>query len=144
MSFSIDANLLIYASDRDSPHFQKATAFLSQAVADPEIMYITWPTVFAYLRIATHPGVFEKPLPPQVALQNIDSLLEARNTRTIGEGDDFWAAYTKQNADQVIRGNLVPDAQLAALLLSNGVKRLFTRDRDFLKFPDLEVIDPFE
>lgn len=77
-----------------------------------------------------------------MAVKNIDSLLEARSTRIIGEGEDVWAAYKKQNAAQVIRGNIVADAQLAGLLLSNGVKRIFILERDFLKFPDLEVIDP--
>jgi len=38
--------------------------------------------------------------------------------------------------------NLVPDAHLAALLRHHGVKRLYTHDRDFLKFPFLDVRDP--
>lgn len=43
-----------------------------------------------------------------------------------------------------VRGNLVPDAHLAALLRQRGVPRLYTIDRDFRKFDFLEVIDPFE
>ena len=40
------------------------------------------------------------------------------------------------------RGNLVPDAHLAAPLRSHGVRTVYTHDRDFLKFPFLQVVDP--
>jgi hypothetical protein len=43
----------------------------------------------------------------------------------------------------VIRGNLVPDAQLAAILFQHGVRTLYTRDRDFRKFAFFDVRDPF-
>jgi predicted nucleic acid-binding protein len=42
-----------------------------------------------------------------------------------------------------VRGNLVPDAHLAALLKQHGVRKLHTRDGDFRKFPFLDVRDPF-
>jgi predicted nucleic acid-binding protein len=42
-----------------------------------------------------------------------------------------------------VRGNLVPDAHLAALLRQHGVRRLYTADTDFHRFPFLEVSDPF-
>jgi predicted nucleic acid-binding protein len=41
-----------------------------------------------------------------------------------------------------VRGNLVPDAHLAALLKQHGVRTLYTRDGDFRKFPFLDVRDP--
>lgn len=43
-----------------------------------------------------------------------------------------------------VRGNLVPDAHLAALLLQHGVRRLYTVDRDFRKLYFHDVADPFE
>jgi predicted nucleic acid-binding protein len=42
-----------------------------------------------------------------------------------------------------VRGNLVPDAHLAAILKQHGVRTLFTRDTDFRKFPFLDLRDPF-
>jgi len=42
-----------------------------------------------------------------------------------------------------LRGNLVPDAHLAAILFQHGVRTLYTADRDFLKFQSLDVEDPF-
>lgn len=45
--------------------------------------------------------------------------------------------------DQVIRGKLVPDAHLATILRQNGVRTLYTSDRDFRRFDFLDVRDPF-
>jgi len=41
-----------------------------------------------------------------------------------------------------VRGNLVPDAHLAAVLRQHGVVTLYTHDRDFRKFDFLRAIDP--
>jgi hypothetical protein len=62
----------------------------------------------------------------------------------LSEGEGFLEVYPVVTARFPVRGNLVPDAHLAALLLQHGVRRLYTEDRDFRKFDFLEVVDPFE
>ena len=64
--------------------------------------------------------------------------------RVLSEGEAFLDTYRGVTARFPVRGNLVPDAHLAALLLQNGVRRLYTLDRDYRKFDFLEIIDPFE
>ena len=142
MSYSIDANILIYASDRDSKLYQKATEFLSNCLNDSQPLYLCWPTVFAYLRISTHPSIFVSPLSPQEAVQNIKSL-QAPQVRFIGEGENFWEHYEQSCDGLNVRDNLVPDAHIAALMREHVIRRIYSLDRDFLKFPFLEVIDPF-
>lgn len=142
MSYSVDVNILLYASDRDSPLHREAAQFLSRCAVRPELFCLAWPTVMAYLRIATHPSVFSAPLSPGEAEANVESLLAQPRVRVLGEGPGFWPAYRALTAAP-IRGNLVPDAHLAAVLLEHGVHLLYSRDRDFLKFPTLRVEDPF-
>ena len=142
MSYSVDANILLYASDRSSPWHARASEFLAGCVVRPELFCLAWPALMAYLRVATHPGIFSSPLSPAEAEANVDSLLGLPRVRVLGEGDGFWPAF-RALTDAPVRGNLVPDAHLAALLLEHGVERLYTRDRDFLKFPTLKVEDPF-
>ena len=60
-----------------------------------------------------------------------------------GGGEGFLEIYREVTAHFPVRGNLVPDAHLAALLRQHGVRRLYTVDRDFRKFNFLEVADPF-
>lgn len=142
MSYSVDVNILLYASDRESPWHSAATDFLASCVVRPELFCICWPTLMAYLRIATHPGIFADPLAPRQAESNVDALLALPRVKVLGEGESFWSSY-RAVSEAPIRGNLVPDAHVAALLLEHGVQVLYSRDRDFLKFPSLTVEDPF-
>jgi hypothetical protein len=143
MSFSFDVNILLYASDNSSPYFEKARSFIELCTTQQEVFYLGWPTVMSYLRIATHPGVFDHPLSPKEAMVNIESLLSVPHARLLSEEEGFWESYRATTSEVPTRGNLVPDAQLAALLRHHGVKTLYTNDRDFLKFSFLDVRNPF-
>ncbi len=106
-------------------------------------MYLFWPVVIAYLRIATHPAVFEHPLSAEAATGNIESLLALPHVRSPGEDDGFWETYRLVTAGVVVRGNLVPDAHLVALMRQHGVGTIWSHDRDFRKFEGITVLDPF-
>lgn len=142
MSYSIDANLLIYASDEFSPHQEKASEFLQARAEDPDLLCMTWPTLMAYQRIVTHPSIFRNPVSPEEAWENVTSLLELPRCRIITEEGDFCADYRAATQGIVTRGNLVPNAHIATILRQHGVKRIYTADTDFRKFNFLEVVNP--
>jgi toxin-antitoxin system PIN domain toxin len=142
MSFAIDVNILLYASDTGSPHFERANSFIESCIAQKEVFSVAWPTVMSYLRISTHPSVFDHPLSPNEAMTNVETLLNLPHARFLSEDEGFWTVYRAVTSELPIRGNLVPDAHLAALLRYHGVKTLYSHDRDFLKFPFLDVRDP--
>ena len=144
MSFSIDANVLLYASDRASQFHEPAVAFLEQACRETEIFCVSWLTVMSYVRIATHGRIFRTPLSPAQAMSNIDGLLRQSNVRTIGEREGFLNTYRSLTGRLSAHGNLVPDAHLATILRQNEVSTLYTHDRDFRRFRFLAVKDPFE
>jgi len=143
VSYALDANLLLYASDASSAFHERAADFLRRCAEGPELFYLPWPVVMAYLRIATHPAIFERPLSPEVASGNIESLLARPHVRPVGELDEFWPVYRQATDTLVTRGNLVPDAHLVALLLQHGVRTLWTHDRDFRRFEGIRALDPF-
>ena len=142
MSFAIDVNILLYASDTTHPDHARARQFLERCVRRGEVFYLTWPTIMAYLRIATHPSIFDRPLSHTEAARNMESLLACPHVRVLREEDRFWSIYRATTDEVPTRGNLVPDAHVAALLRQHGVKVIQTRDRDFLKFGFLKVADP--
>lgn len=144
MSCAIDVNVLLYASDRSSPFGKRAAAFLSECAAGTEVVYLAWPTIFSYLRIATHAGVFANPLTPDEARANVNNLLGLPHVRTLSEEEGFWNVYCDVARLLPVRDNLVPDAHLAALLRQHGVTRLYTNDDDFRRFTFLALINPFE
>ncbi len=142
MSATVDANILVYASNRADPVHEAARALVERLAEGPELVYLFWPTIVGFLRIATHPGILPRPLAPSEATENISQLLARPHVRAPGEGDSFWRVY-RAAAGPHARGNAVPDAHLAALMLQHGVGVIYTRDRDFRRFAGIEARDPF-
>jgi hypothetical protein len=143
MSYSLDVNLLLYASDRSYERHDAARRFLDSCAEGPELLFLAWPTLMAYLRIATHPSIFVAPLSPDEAFDNVNALLAMPHARAVSELDGFADAYKQVTDGLVVRGNLVPDAHVAAILFQHGVRTLYSSDRDFRKFATLDVRDPF-
>lgn len=143
MSFALDTNILLYASDSGSTHHEKARSFLETCMSQSELFCLGWPTVMGYLRISTHASIFGTPLTPDEAMANIRALLDLPHTRFLSEEEGFWDIYQTLTSEVLTRGNLVPDAHLAAILRQHGVVKLYSHDRDFLKFSFLDVRDPF-
>ena len=143
MSYSVDVNLLLYASDESSDRHTAARRFLQSCAANPEVLCLTWPTLMSYLRVATHPRIFATPLAPGEALGNVSALLALPHARAVAEIDGFLEAYARVVRDISVRGNLVPDAHVATILFQHGVRTLYSNDRDFRKFEFLDVKNPF-
>ena len=143
MNYSVDVNVLLYASDQASPRYDKAIQFLQSRASDPELFCISWPTLMAYIRISTHPSIFSQPLSPEEALGNVENLIGLPRVRVLSEDDGFLTIYRQVTGKFPVRGNLVPDAHLAALLLQHGIRKIYTADPDFKKFEFLEVNNPF-
>jgi toxin-antitoxin system PIN domain toxin len=143
MSYSVDVNVLLYASDTSSDRHDAAHQFLRSCASTPEVFCLTWPTLMSYLRIATHPRIFAAPLSPAEALGNVTALLSLPHARAVSEREGFLEAYAHVVGDVTVRGNLVPDGHVATILFQHGVRTLYTNDRDFLKFESLEVKNPF-
>jgi len=144
VSYAVDVNVLLYASDRTSPFHEPATEFLQTCVTHTEMWYAAWTTLMAYLRISTHPRIFSQPLSAQEALSNIRALLQVPHVRPLSEADGFLDVYGEVAGNFPIRGNLVPDAHLVAILKQHDVRKLYSTDRDFRKFDSLDVQNPFE
>ncbi|GMV46393.1 MAG: ribonuclease VapC48 [Pseudomonadota bacterium] len=144
MSFAIDVDILLYASDAGCAEHAKARVFIERCAAGSEVICLAWPTLMGYLRMATHPAIFAHPLSHEDAARNVDALLALPQVRAIGEDEGYWPLYRRLAAELPVRGNLVPDAHLAALLRQHGIKTIYTRDRDFHKFRGLDVRDPIE
>ena len=142
MSATLDANILVYASDRRAKAHDAAETLVRRLAAGPEIVYLFWPVLLGYVRIVTHPGILSTPLPPMDALRNVESLLDRPHVRAPGELDGFWSIFRSTAGDRP-RGNDVPDAHLAALMRQHGVRVIYTADRDFRRFEGIEPRDPF-
>ena len=143
MSYAIDVNVLLFASDTASPHNARAVEFLTRCASDSETLCLGWPTLMGYLRMATHSSIFGAPLSVSEAQANVESLIGLPHARVLSELDTHWRTYCEITVGSAVRGNAVPDAHLAALLRQHGVKVLYTNDSDFRRFAFLDCRDPF-
>ena len=142
MTVTVDTNVLIYASNEDDPLHERARQLVERLGQGPELVYLFWPTLLGYLRIITHPAILPRPQSAAAAMGNITALLDRPHVRVSGEEDGFWELF-RATASTQARGNDVPDAHIAALMRQQGVRIIYTRDRGFRRFPDIEPRDPF-
>src|SRR6266542_218676 len=71
----VDANLLLYAVDRGSSFHQAARSWLTEQLTGARRVGLPWQSLAAFLRIATHPRAFERPLDPADAWRRVTDWL---------------------------------------------------------------------
>lgn len=139
-----DVNVLVYAYRGESGDHEAYSAWLSALVAGEDELALVDHCLTGFLRIVTNPRIYAEPAPTAEALRFVSRLRVARRGHSITATSATWEVLeTHVSHDRGIRGNLVPDAYLAALAVSHGC-RLATADRGFARFPDLDIFDPAE
>ena len=129
-----DVNILLAASRKDHPHHVPALAWLEQAIADSETTHAlaVLPMVAAgFLRLATHPRVFDPPAPLVDAQAFLDAILSAPGVSMVSLGGE-WAYFTALCARLGLTGNAIPDAWIAAAAQHHHL-HLVTFDKGFRK-----------
>jgi len=93
--------------------------------------------------VVTHPRVFERPTPLPAALSFVAAIRDRENRVQVRPGPRHWEIFHTLCEDAGVRGNLVPDAWLAALAIESGSEWI-TTDRDFTRFPGLRTRHPLD
>jgi toxin-antitoxin system PIN domain toxin len=139
----VDTNILVYAANRLAPEHEPSRAFLDHLRSQPTAWFLTWGIAFEFLRVATHPRVFVTPWTAEGAWRYLDMLLAAPGARMLVPTHEHARVVSTVIANTpTLAGNLFHDAETVALMLANGIRRIATRDTDFHRFRDIEVVDP--
>jgi len=137
----LDLNLLLYATNRDSPRHADAKRWLETIVSGEETVAIPWVVVLGFLRIATSPLIFSLPISLEEALDVVDGWMAQEAVIVLSPGDEHWLILKGLLEDAGTAGNLTTDAHLAALALEHGAE-LSSTDGDFARFPRLRWLNP--
>lgn len=138
-----DVNVLVYAHREDTRSHGEYRAWLEEVVAGPAAYGMSDLVISGFLRVVTHPRVFGRPTPLPDALAFADALRNRQNRVPIAPGPRHWTIFRDLCERVDARGNLVPDAYLAALAIENGAEWA-TTDRDFTRFPGLRIRHPLD
>jgi uncharacterized protein len=137
-----DVNVLVAAFHHDAHGHEAVRTWLHDHLATGTELALCDATVAGLLRIATHPRIFTDPAPVDHALAFVDILAGHGRGRWLSGGSVVLARFRRLAAvDAHLRGNLVPDAWLAALALEHGAT-VATLDRGFARFDGLTLVDP--
>lgn len=137
----LDANILIYAVNRDAPLHLRAHSWLEAAMAGAETIGLSWIVLLAFLRLTTRPGLFRNPMPVDVSFELIESWLEQPSVVIIEPGPRHITILKGLLSAIGTAGNLTSDAHLAALALEQRAE-VCSFDQDFLRFPGLKWRNP--
>ena len=140
---AIDTNVLVYAEITTSDHHTTARLLIKELAEGAAPWALPWPCVYEYLRVVTHPRVFHPPVPMERALSDVRQVLASPSLRLLHETPRHPEVMEEVSRFSGVSGNLVHNAHIASLCLEHGVTELVTGDRDFSRFPGLEIVDPF-
>jgi toxin-antitoxin system PIN domain toxin len=138
-----DANLLIYAVDRDSPHHNAAQIWLQSALSGGDGIRLPWVVILAFLRLTTKKGVHVRPLTMEAAYSTVDGWLDHPSVSIAHPGPEHARILRRLLKESGATGDLTTDAHLAALAIEYDAE-LYSSDRDFARFPGLRWKNPLK
>jgi len=132
----VDANLLIYAIDRGSPHHSAARSWWNEQLSKVDTVGLAWAVILSVVRITTNPRIVLRPLTTEDVMREVESWLAQPCVKIFHPGDGHWGIFRDLLKPVSFRPNLVMDVHLAALAIEHGGE-LCSADEDFKKFPGL-------
>ena len=138
-----DVNVLVDAYREDAPDHERYLAWLEDLAASEAPFGLVEQVLTGFLRIVTHPRVFEPPSPIHHALRFVEELQARPNVTSIAPGPRHWGIFTGLCRDAGVKGDLAAHASLAALAIESGSEWV-TTDRDFARFPGLRWRHPLD
>ena len=139
---AVDTNLLLYAHREDSAFHPAAKAAVEGLRGQLAPWAIPWPCLHEFIAIATHPGIYKPASQLLEALGFVEALLASPRLEVLAESPGYFEKLRDIATKAKLRGPRIHDARIAALCLHHGVSELWSADRDFSLFPQLNVLNP--
>jgi toxin-antitoxin system PIN domain toxin len=139
----MDVNVLVYAHREDAQDHRMYLDWL-ESVINSNIAYGFSELVLSgFIRVVTHPKVFEKPSSLAVAIAFAQQIRSAGHAVCLAPGNSHWDLFLKCVQSISAQGNDIPDAYHAALALEWDCDWV-TTDKGFRRFKGLRVRHPLK
>jgi uncharacterized protein len=137
---AVDTNILVAAHRLEAPKHDRALHWLRSLSQGAEPWGVPVSCLSEFVRVVTHRSVFDPPSTIAQAVDAMDALLESPTVRILTPSGGHWSLVRASIVAGNATGNLVFDAQIAAVCREHGVERLLSEDRDFRRFPGLLLV----
>jgi uncharacterized protein len=138
-----DVNVLVYAHREDAATHKSYRDWLERLVNGDAAYGMSDLVLSGFIRVVTHPKVFKHPSKVSDALAFAGQLRDQSNCVRVEPGPRHWEVFRRLCLESGVKGNLVPDAYLAAVAIECGCEWVST-DRDFARFKGLRWRHPLE
>lgn len=136
-----DVNVFVYAFREDTTEHPRLRRWLEDALRAEEPFGVSELVLAGFLRVSTHPRVFQRPAPLELALRFAELVRASPHAVPVTPGSRHWEIFRRLCEGSASRGNLVADAYLAALAIESGCEWI-TTDRDYARFEGLRWRHP--
>jgi uncharacterized protein len=137
----VDANVLLYAVNRDSRHHERSRSWLDEALSGGEAVAFGWIALLAFVRLSTKVGLFPRPLSADQAMDRVNAWLGAPPAVVVEPTSDHAGIVRRLLSQVGAGGNLVNDVHLAALAVEHRCA-VVSFDHDFGRFQGLRWREP--
>jgi toxin-antitoxin system PIN domain toxin len=134
-----DTNILVYAHRSEFEEHRAARALLASLAEGSDLWGLPVFCLGEFLRVVTHPAVLKPPSDLSAARRSLEALLSSPSLHVLTPGDRYPELLLQTVAEAGATGNLVFDAQIAAVCREQGVETLYSNDRDFARFKGIKV-----
>lgn len=138
-----DVNVLVYAHNQACPDHDRYRSWWETVVNGPSSFAVADLVLSGFVRVMTHPKVFDQPMRPVSALAAAEAIRRRSNAHAVMPGVRHWGLFTDLVVATGAKGNGVPDAYLAAMAIESG-HELVTCDRGFARYVGLRWRHPLD
>lgn len=139
---ALDTNILVHAHRREASLHEPARKTVKDLAESMRPWCICFHSLVEFYGIATHARVWREASSPAQAFQQIRAWRAAPGLRILGDSSATLDLLESFATAAKVHGPVIHDARIAACCLTNGVKELWTVDRDFSRFPELKTRNP--
>ena len=138
-----DVNVLVYAHRADASGHSAYRKWLEEQINSAQAYGYSDLVLSGFLRVVTHPRVFNPPSELASAIAFTHIIRSQPNAVPMMPGHRHWDIFQGLCEAANVKGNLIPDAYLAALAIESGSEWI-TTDRDYSRFPGLKWRHPLD
>lgn len=138
-----DVNVLVYAHRTEYPEHEGYRRWLLDTMGGTEAYAVSNSVLSGFIRVVTNPRIFRTPTSPAEAVRAAELVRGRPNCVSLSPGGRHWNIFARLCQEVGARGNVVPDAYLAALAIEHGCE-FVTADRGFARFPGLRWRYPLD